>query len=58
MVYIYCLKCKSKRDVSGAHAVTMKNGKPAIHGVCPECSTKVFRIGKVKDGESLANILE
>ena len=53
MVNIYCLKCRSKRDVSGAHAVTMKNGRPAIHGVCPECSAKVFRIGKVKDGESL-----
>ena len=42
MVNMYCLKCKSKREVGGAQAVTMKNGKPAIHGVCPECSAKVF----------------
>ena len=53
MVNIYCLKCRSKREVDNAQAVTMKNGKPAIHGTCPECSTKVFRIGKIKDGESL-----
>jgi hypothetical protein len=24
----------------------MKNGKPATQGVCPTCSTKMFRIGK------------
>ena len=53
MVNIYCLKCRSKREVDNAQAVTMKNGKPAIHGTCPECSTKVFRIGGVKAGESL-----
>ena len=53
MVNIYCLKCRGKKEVTGAQAVNMKNGKPAIQGVCPECSTKVFRIGEVKDGESL-----
>ncbi len=29
-------------------AVTMKNGKPATQGVCPECGTKMFKIGKSK----------
>ncbi|MCH2397308.1 MAG: hypothetical protein MK227_03790 [Nitrososphaerales archaeon] len=24
----------------------MKNGKPATQGICPECGTKLFRIGK------------
>jgi len=24
----------------------MKNGKPAIKGTCPTCSTSMFRIGK------------
>jgi hypothetical protein len=28
--------------------VTMKNGKPAQEGICPECSTKMFRIGAPK----------
>ena len=53
MVNIYCLKCRSKKDVSGAEATTMKNGKPAIQGACPDCGTKVFRIGELKEGESL-----
>ncbi|MCO5203243.1 MAG: DUF5679 domain-containing protein [Chloroflexi bacterium] len=26
--------------------ITMKNGKPATEGVCPVCSTKMFKIGK------------
>jgi len=26
--------------------VTLKNGKPAVKGVCPNCGTSVFRIGK------------
>jgi hypothetical protein len=26
--------------------ITMKNGRPATRGVCPECGTKMFRIGK------------
>jgi len=42
----YCVKCRSKREISGAKPVTMKNGKPAISGTCPTCSTKMFRIGK------------
>ena len=42
----YCVKCRSKREMSGAKAITMKNGKPATQGVCPVCGTKMFRIGK------------
>ena len=29
-----------------AKAITMKNGKPAMQGLCPTCGTKMFRIGK------------
>ena len=54
MVSIYCLKCKGKKDVGNAQAVTMKNGRDAIQGSCPDCGTKVFRTGTVKEGESLA----
>jgi hypothetical protein len=42
----YCVKCKAKREIKNAKAITMKNGKPATQGVCPVCGTKVFRIGK------------
>ena len=31
----YCLKCRSKKDMSNTQAITMKNGRPATRGVCP-----------------------
>ena len=42
----YCMKCRVKREMKNAKAITMKNGKPATQGVCPVCGTKMFRIGK------------
>jgi hypothetical protein len=42
----YCVKCRAKREMQGAKAITMKNGKPATQGTCPVCGTKMFRIGK------------
>jgi Zn finger protein HypA/HybF involved in hydrogenase expression len=44
----YCVKCRAKREMTDAKAVTMKNGKPATQGVCPVCGTKMFRIGSTK----------
>ena len=41
----YCVRCKKKVEIKSPAKVTMKNGKSAIKGVCPKCSTKVFRIG-------------
>jgi len=45
-VQAYCVKCRSKREMKDAKAITMKNGKPATQGTCPVCGTKMFRIGK------------
>jgi len=42
----YCVKCRIKREMKDAKAITMKNGRPATQGVCPVCGTKMFRIGK------------
>ena len=42
----YCLKCRTKREMKGAKPITMKNGKPATEGNCPECGTRMFKIGK------------
>jgi RNase P subunit RPR2 len=44
----YCVKCKAKKEIANAQEVTMKNGKPAIQGTCPDCGTKLFRIGAKK----------
>ncbi len=42
----YCMKCRTKVEIKDPRSITMKNKKPATQGVCPRCSTKVFRIGK------------
>ena len=44
----YCVKCRKKVDMQNPEQITMKNGKPATRGICPNCGTKVFRIGKAK----------
>jgi hypothetical protein len=31
----YCVKCKEKKEMKSAKAVTMKNGKPATQGGLP-----------------------
>ena len=40
------MKCRTKREMRNARAITMKNGRPATQGVCPVCGTKIFKIGK------------
>lgn len=47
MVEGYCMKCRAKREIKDAKQITMKNGKPAIQGTCPNCGTKMFKIGKM-----------
>ncbi len=42
----YCVKCKSKKEMVNPTTVTLKNGKPASQGTCPDCGTKMFKIGK------------
>jgi len=41
----YCMKCKAKKEIKNPKEVTMKNGKPAVEGICPDCGTKIFKIG-------------
>ena len=33
----YCLKCREKREISDPQSVTLKNGRPATQGKCPNC---------------------
>ena len=46
MATAYCVKCRKKVEIKNPQNITLKNGRPAIQGVCPSCGTKVFRIGK------------
>ncbi len=47
-VQAYCVKCKAKKAMKDAKEIKMKNGRPAVTGVCPTCGTKMFRIGAAK----------
>ena len=40
----YCLKCKAKKEMKEANEITMKNGRKAMKGNCPDCGTGMFRI--------------
>jgi len=42
----YCFKCRAKREMKNPEKVILKNGRPAVRGICSVCGTKVFRIGK------------
>jgi hypothetical protein len=44
----YCVKERKKVEIKDAKQVTMKNGRPAIQGFCPDCGTKIFKIGKLQ----------
>lgn len=46
MTTAYCVKCRKKVEMKNPKAVTLKNKRPAMSGVCPHCATKVFKIGK------------
>lgn len=45
MAEAYCMKCREKREISGAERITMKNGRAATRGKCSVCGSTVFRIG-------------
>ena len=45
MAQAYCVKDKKYVEVVDPQQITMKNGKPALQGTCPECGGKVFKIG-------------
>lgn len=39
----YCVKCREKREFKG-DVVTLKNGRKAAQGPCPQCGTKINRM--------------
>ncbi len=41
----YCVRDKQKVEIKDPQQVTMKNGKSALKGTCPNCGGSVFRIG-------------
>jgi hypothetical protein len=45
----YCVKERKKVEIKDAKQVTMKNGRPAIQGVCPDCGTNIIKLGKMEE---------
>jgi len=40
----YCVKCKTRKEISDGVEETMKNGRRAIKGRCSTCGTVMFKI--------------
>lgn len=40
----YCVKCKASKEMKDEQKVTMKNGRPAAKGKCPDCGTGMYKI--------------
>lgn len=49
----YCVKCKTKREMSEPQAVFTDNATPATRGVCPVCGTTMFRMGRTEAHEGM-----
>jgi hypothetical protein len=47
MTTSYCLKCRAKREMRTPQQVTLKNGRLATKGTCPNCGSPMYRIGRV-----------
>ena len=43
----YCVKEKKKVEMKDPQQVKLKNGRDAVHGTCPDCGTKIFKMGKL-----------
>ena len=41
----YCMKCTVRGEIQNIRKITLKNGRPAIEGICPVCDTRMFKIG-------------
>ena len=42
----YCVKCRAKREMKDAKAITIQNGKPATQGICPTCAPRCLELRK------------
>jgi hypothetical protein len=38
----YCVRCKTKRPISGAHEETTESGRRAARGICSVCGANMF----------------
>jgi hypothetical protein len=53
VIEAYCVKCKRMVEMSSPEAVWTSKGTPGTRGVCPDCGTTVFRMGKTAAHQAL-----
>lgn len=44
----YCVSCKESREMTDPKAVWTSKGQAATKGICPVCSTNMFRMGRTE----------
>lgn len=49
----YCVKCKAKREIQQPIAEYNAAGAPVTRGICPQCGTKMYRMGRTEAHEGL-----
>jgi len=49
----YCVKCKTKREMTAPSPVYLRNGQAATQGTCSVCGTKMTRLGRTDEHEGL-----
>jgi DNA topoisomerase-1 len=49
----YCVKCKTKREITNPEAIFISNGTPATKGTCPVCGTTLLRMGATLEHANL-----
>jgi DNA topoisomerase I len=49
----YCVKCKTKREITEPVPVFTDNATPATRGKCPVCGTSMFRMGRTEAHEGM-----
>lgn len=42
----YCMKCQRETELAATRPVVMRNGRWGTEGKCPECGTRLFRLGR------------
>jgi DNA topoisomerase I len=53
-IQAYCVKCKTKRDMTSSIAVFTKAGTPATEGICSVCGTRLYKMGATEAHATLA----
>ncbi len=45
----YCLRERKRVEIANAEQVTLKNGRLAVQGTCPDCGVRISTIGRLPD---------